>query len=86
MVARTPTGLKNDEITYRMWGVYSAEVSQSDTIELTDFDSSKDLDNIFIVKQTDGTELTGTIALNVITITGSATNVDVIIFAVGVKA
>jgi hypothetical protein len=87
MVARTPTSLKSDDIEVGYWEVLEAEVSTNDTVTLSNFKSSADPDQHLVLKKSDRSTVTHTVANNVITITqGALTNIDVIIFAAGVKA
>lgn len=81
----------------KMWkgkdGIYyraefgEVTVSNGDTVTLDKFSSADNLTNVYIMKQSDGTEMTQThAATNVITITGAGTNVPCIYMAYGVKA
>ena len=56
------------------------DVSTDDTITLSDLSS---IDGAYILNRSDGTEVTFTKATNVLTITGSYTDVDVVGVAVG---
>ena len=87
MVARTPDVLKGDEIEVGIWNVYEVEVSTNDTIPCSEFDSSVALDIRTLVKKSDRTAVTTTVALNVITVTGAGlTNEKCILFVSGVSA
>ena len=87
MVARTPTSLKNDDIEVGYWEVLEAEVSTNDTVTLSNFKNSAAPDQSLVLKKSDRSTVTHTAAYNVLTITQpTLTNVDVIIFAAGVKA
>jgi len=87
MVARTPTSLKSDDIEVGYWEVLEAEVSTDDTVTLSNFKNSAAPDQVLVLKKSDRSTVTYTAANNVLTITDPPlTNVDVIIFAAGVKA
>jgi hypothetical protein len=86
MVDRTESMKKILDVKYYAYAVYEVQVSLNDTITLTDFDSSVALKKAVLMKMSDGTELTQSVALNVVTVTGTATNVDCILFAFGVRA
>jgi len=86
MVARTASQLKSDEIEVGAWVVYEVEVSTNDTITLSDFISSQALDQALLIKKSDRTSITRTIANNVITVTQvGITNVDCLLFVAGVE-
>lgn len=62
-------------------------VSQNDTVTLDKFSSTTNLSNVYIMKKSDGSEMTQTHAANnVITITGAGTNVPCFYIAYGVKS
>jgi len=79
-----------------MWkfkkGIYFAaefgevEVSNADTITFSNFDSAQNLLNKYLMKKSDGTEMTGSISNNVVTISGSGTNIDCVYMVYGYKA
>lgn len=61
-------------------------VSNADTITLGNFSTTVNLNNVYIMKNSDGTEMTQTHAANnVVTITGAGTNVLCVYLAYGVK-
>lgn len=84
MVSRTPTMLRGDEVEYYGWNVYQVQVSKDDVVTLPEFKSSVTLSKAVLISEVNGAEITCTAALNVITVTGTATNVDCILFAFGV--
>jgi len=87
MVARTAVLKKMDTGWLRRWAVYEVEVSQNDTSTLSEFDSSNNLEQVIVVKMEDGSEMTNThVANNVVTFTGTGSNVDCIMFALGLKS
>jgi len=86
LVARTPTSLKSDDVEIGFWEVLEVEVSQNDTVTLSSFKNSATLDQTLVVKKSDRTAMTHTVSNNVITITDTGTNIDVIVFACGVSA
>lgn len=86
MVERSESAVKHGDVKYGYHKSYEAEASQNDTITLEDFDSSVALDHVLLWKKSDRTQVTTSIALNVVTVTGAGTNMDCILYAVGVKA
>ena len=69
-----------------MWTVVEVEMSQNDTVTLSDFSASTAILIDTLVRKDTGVELTSSIANNVITMTSAGTNLKVVIFAFGVKA
>ena len=62
-------------------------VSNADTVTLDGFSSTVNLSNVYLMKKSDGSEMTNTHAANnVVTITGAGTNVPCVYLAYGVKA
>jgi len=62
-------------------------VSLNDTITLGNFSTTTNLSNVYLMKNSDGSEMTQTHAANnVITITGAGTNILCVYMAYGVKA
>lgn len=86
MTSRSPLSFnsKNGILHRREWG--EVQVSTSDTITLAGFVNNQAILHATVIKKTDGSELTNTIANNVITVTGTATNIDCLYFAYGYKA
>jgi len=70
------------EATLKKREVFETKVSTDDTIPLGDFTT---INSAHLAKKSDGSEVTCTIATNVITVTGAGlTDVDVVGFAIGV--
>jgi len=86
MVARTPTTIKSSEGFVHRWEVFEAEVSLNDTITFPDFLDSTVLLQGMIHRKDTGATITSTLALNVLTVTGAATNAKVFGYLYGVKA
>jgi len=87
MVDRSEELKKLKKGLYYAWAVYHVEVSLNDTITLSEFDSSKNINEAWLVRFDTGAEVTCThAALNVITVTGAATNLDCVLFVFGVKS
>ena len=62
-------------------------VSQTDTFTLGNFSATDNLNNVYLMKASDGTEMTNTHAANnVVTVTGAGTNVKCYYMAHGVQA
>ncbi len=85
MVARTVSLQKISDVKYYGWAVYTVQVSQNDTVPLSDFDSSLELSKAVLMKESDGSEVSCTKSLNVVTVTSSVTNMNCILFVYGVK-
>jgi len=89
LVDRTETVVDRNEIivtqtaaTTKKRIVFEATVSTSDTITLDDMTT---INSAHLAKKSDGSEITCTIATNVITVTQAAlTNVAIVGFAIGV--
>ena len=60
--------------------IFEATVSKDDTITLADLST---INSAHLAKKSDGSEISCTVATNVITVTGTATNILVIGFAIG---
>jgi hypothetical protein len=86
LVDRTESLKKLGDVKYYGWGIYEVQVSLNDTVTLGDFSSSTALKKAVLMKESDGSEITCTISNNVITVTGTATNADCILFGFGVRA
>lgn len=86
MVDRSESAVKFGDVKYGYHKTYEVEVSQNDTVTLDDFDSSAALNHALLWKKSDRTEVTTSTALNVVTVTGAGTNMDCILYVVGVKA
>ena len=87
MVDRTETLKKIVDVKYYAGAMYEVEVSNADTITLDDFTTAENLKKAVLMKKSDGSEVTCThAALNVITVTGSGTNMECILFAFGRRA
>jgi hypothetical protein len=64
-------------------------VSVGDTFTLDNFSATTDLKNVYIMKKSDGLEMTHTAVLglnNVVSVTGAGTDVPCIYMAYGVKS
>jgi hypothetical protein len=86
LVDRTESELKSDEGFVWRWEVGEVEVSNGDTITFGDFDSAQALTDCYLTKKNGGSEMTGTIALNVYTVTGAGTNIDCFYWVYGYKS
>lgn len=86
MVDRTLSLQKLSEVKYYAGAMYESQVSQNDTFTASEFSNAVNLSKAVVMKKSDGTELTATIALNVVTITSAVTNADVQIYVFGALA
>ncbi len=87
MVDRAESAVSKHDVKYYYWKVYEVEVSQNDTVTLDDFTTAENLKKAVIMQKSNGSEVTCThAALNVVTVTGSGTNMACILYAFGRKA
>lgn len=87
MVDRPASLKKINKGLYYAYAMYEVEVTLNDTITLPEFDSSKNLNEAWLVRFDTGAEVTCThVALNVITVTGASTDTDCVLFVFGVKS
>jgi hypothetical protein len=85
MVDITPSAKAIKDVKYYGWAVYEdVELDEANHIIFSEFLSTVNLNQVFIVKNSDGTEVTATILLNVATITTvGLSNAECTIFAYG---
>lgn len=69
-----------------MWMEVDVEMSQNDTVTIGELSSAENIKVATLVRKTDGTELTCTIANNQVTCTNAGTNMRCVLFLFGVKA
>jgi hypothetical protein len=86
LVDRSETLKKIGDVKYYGWAVYEVQVSLNDTVTLDDFSSALNLAKGVLMKQSDGSEVTCSIANNVVTVTGAGTNIECVLFVYGVRA
>ena len=86
MVARNPHPFKHKSDIEKRYEFGEVEVSLNDTVTFGSFDNSVALLTGKLYKKSDGTEMTTTNALNVLTVTGAGTNIDCLYIAWGYKA
>jgi hypothetical protein len=88
MVDRNVNLKKIADIKYYAAALYDeVTVSTGDTITPSDFNSTENLKTAVIRRNSDGSEITCTILLNVITVTTAAlTNVECTVFVFGRRA
>ena len=87
MADRSETCLKYKNGPYYRYEFGTVTVSNADTVTLDGFSGSDNLSNVYLMKTSDGSEMTNTHAANnVVTISGAGTNVMCIYMAYGVKA
>ena len=81
MVDQTPTTIfVTDDQGGTRSGVWTAVVSQNDTVTLNNF---TDIINVYVIDLSDNDEGTATIATNVVTITEALVTQKIMIFAQG---
>ena len=87
MTARDYTKIKHEKGIYESVEFGKVTVSNGDTFTLDGFTTASNLNNVYIMQASDGTEMTNThAALNVVTITGAGTDVKCYYIAHGVEA
>lgn len=86
MVSRTATMWKLKRGIFFSVEFGEIEISQNDTVSFGNFDSGKNLLNVVFWKKADGVAIAGSIALNVVTITGAGTNEHCVYMVYGYKA
>jgi hypothetical protein len=85
MVSFNPSATKIVDVKVYGWAVYENlyPVDQNDTITCSDFVTTVALDQAFLVNSATGVEITCTAALNVVTVTGAAVDVECTLFVFG---
>jgi len=79
--------LRLKDIKYYAAGVdETITVSQNDTITCGDFVDTEALKKAVLMKNSDGTEVTNTVANNVIRVTGDGTSMECTLFVFGRRA
>ena len=87
MADRSYQVLKHIKGIYEEIEFGSTTVSLNDTFTLGNFSATDNLNNVYIMKAADGTEMTNTHAANnVVSVTGAGTNIKCYYIAHGVKA
>ncbi len=87
MVARDATPEKVTDIKYYGYGVYTVTLTTNDTVTLSDFVATENLKKAVCTKNSDGTDMTCTIANNVVTLTQAAiTDQETTLYVFGVRA
>ena len=86
MVDRSASLKKIADVKYYASALFEVVVSIGDTITPSEFDTTVNLNKAVIMKNSDGTEVTCTILLNVITVTGAATDEECTLFVFGRRA
>jgi hypothetical protein len=86
MVDRSTVSTKLKDAKLYGWGIYENVVfTTNDYFTATDFASTVALKQAFLVKNSDGSELTTTISYNVVTVTGTCSNDLCTLFLFGVR-
>ncbi len=87
MADRSYTPKKYLDGIYEIVEFGEVTASQNDTFTLGRFSTTDNLNNVYLMKASDGSEMTNTHAANnVVTVTGAGTNVKCVYMAHGVKA
>jgi len=86
MVDRSASLKKIADVKYYASALFEATVSIGDTITPGEFDTTVNLKKAVIIKNSDGTEIACTVLLNVITVTGAATDEECTLFVFGRRA
>lgn len=86
MAARNPTLKYLKKGLFYAVAVYTVQVSQNDTVTVPHFSSQENLKFAAAIDLSDGTEYACTFAaLNVVTVTGAASNDDCVLYIYGRK-
>ena len=85
MVAHTPSASKVQDVKVYGWAVYENlyPVDLNDTIVCSEFVDTVALSQAFLVNSATGAEIVCTVALNVVTVTGAAVDVECTLFVFG---
>jgi hypothetical protein len=85
MVSHNPSASKIQDVKVYGWAVYEDlyPIDQNDTIVCSDFVTTVALTQAFLVNSATGAEITCTAALNVVTVTGVAVDVECTLFVFG---
>ena len=75
-----------NDIKYYGWAIYTVTLSSLDEFTATEFVDTENLKTVTVNKNSDGTEVTTTIAFNVVTFTTEAiTNQECTVYVFGVR-
>lgn len=89
MPDRSYTTKKKLDGIYQITEFGEVTVTNADTFTLGNFNTTMDLWNVYLMKKSDGTEMTHQAVAglnNVVTITGAGTNIPCLYMVIGVKA
>jgi len=86
MVDRPASLKKIADVKYYASALFTVTVSVGDSITLAEFDTTVNLSKAVIMKNSDGIEITCTVLLNVITVTGASTDEECTLFVFGRRA
>jgi len=86
LVDRTYQINKQANVKYYIWLEVDVEMSQNDTVTLQEFSSAENIKVATLVKKSDLSVLTNSIANNQVTCTNAGTNMQCVLFVAGVKA
>lgn len=86
MVDRSASLKKIADVKYYASALFEVIVSIGDTITLAEFDTTVNLSNATLMNNSDGSEITCTVLLNVVTVTGAATDEECTLFVFGRRA
>lgn len=85
MTSFSPSATKIRDVRYFGWCVYEDlyPLSTGDTVTCRDFVSSVNLTQALLVNNADGTEVSVSVALNVVTVSGSVDSAECTLFVFG---
>jgi hypothetical protein len=86
MTSRNAETQRVTDIKYYGSAEYTITMSQNDTFTATDFTDSANLKKAVLISNADGTELTNTVLLNVVTCTSAVTNQECTLWVFGVRS
>ena len=85
MVSYTPSASKINDVTHYGWAIYENlyPTDQNDTFTCPEFIDDVNLDQSLLINNASGAEVTTTIALNVVTVSGVASDLNCTLFVFG---
>ncbi len=77
---------KQADVKYYVWLEVDVEMSQNDTVTIQELSSAENIKVATLVRKSDLSVLTNSIALNQVTCSNAGTNMQCVLFVAGVKA
>jgi hypothetical protein len=86
MVNRSYQINKQADVKFYCWLQADVEMSQTDTVTLSEFSSTENVKVATLVRKSDLAVLTNSVSLNQVTCTNAGLNMQCVLFVAGVKA